>query len=151
MIPDIRCWTLFCEDIREEKGGTDSLVGVLLDNIEVPVIPTALPKLGMYTRLGFSLSAAPDNTLVLLRYPDGREQQLAEFSKERIEKEIEKAKTSGAPFAGFVSRGRAVPFPIAQTGRLLVVVKSSDTEIVSGHLNVKIKPPTDSSASLPPS
>jgi hypothetical protein len=49
---------IFCEDIREEKSGQDTIVGTLPDNLLINPPPPKLqdakalmPKLGMYLRI----------------------------------------------------------------------------------------------------
>jgi hypothetical protein len=44
----VRAMGVFCDDIREEVQGMHSLVGIYPDNVNVPVVPRMMPKLGLY-------------------------------------------------------------------------------------------------------
>ncbi|MGX7708986.1 DUF6941 family protein [Methylobacterium sp. Gmos1] len=41
--------TIFCEDIRQEVGGSLTIVGAIQKNIIIPEFPVIIPKFGMMT------------------------------------------------------------------------------------------------------
>lgn len=64
--------TVFAEDVREEKQGTISLIGILPDILAIPNMPSALPKIAIYTRIHVPVESAIDGFTVLLRMLDGK-------------------------------------------------------------------------------
>jgi hypothetical protein len=135
-------YTIFCEDIREEKAGTDTLVGVLLDNIEVERVPASLTKLGLYTRIYFDpLGDDTDIGEVHLKLvlPDGSESAITSFGLEIIEHAKNAARQQDSPRVGLISKAVAAPFPLNSAGRIKFVVQTRTTEFISGYLNVKVK------------
>lgn len=128
--------SVFCEDIREEVGGSTTVVGVMPDNLEVPSFPGMIPKLGIYTRLVIDLDASLEDIDLLVRRPSDDDIRIATFSKELIASAVEDAKRLGTPIVGLVSHAIASPFPMNQAERVIIVVSFNGTEIISGSLNV---------------
>lgn len=140
--------TLFCEDIREEKSGADTLIGVFPDNVQIPQVPGAFPKLGIYTRIVAVVDAPPERFEIALEHLDGSEQILASFDATFVRKASDDARALGAPVVGFISKAVAAPFPIAIAGRLLLKVRTPTEEIISGNLNIKVREPTTASPTV---
>ncbi len=142
---------LFCEDIRQEKGGIVSLVGVLLDNINVEGVPGFAPKLAIYIRANFD----PTQDLAPIWYelilPDGSVPVSDHVKREVLEKAQTESLRDGNPIASLVSRAIMSPFAIQQAGRMRVVVHFGDKEILAGSLNVKVTATTASSETSQPS
>jgi len=126
---------LFCEDIREEKSGQDTIVGVLPDNLHTPRVPAALSKLGIYIRVQLDKEANPQTLKAKLRVPGGSDIPIASLEdligKAKIDAEIRKL-----PFAGLVARGVISPFPIPAFGKVEAIVEIDGIEYVCGVLNV---------------
>jgi hypothetical protein len=147
--------TLFCEDIREEKTGSETLVGVARDNFQAQHIPGLFPKLGLYTRLLIptELEGPIEPVVVKLVSPEGSEHTLATFDVDFLAREIEGARKSGSPLLGLIAAAVGSPFPLKLAGRFLVIVATPTNEIISGQLNVlgPKENATGSSISQPPS
>src|SRR5688572_15722901 len=79
MAGSIQAIGFFCEDIRDEKSGQDTLIGILPDHLAVPAFPGMLPKLGIYVRIHLSLDANPKIIRVKLKQPDATFVELAVF------------------------------------------------------------------------
>ena len=109
---------LFCEDIRIEKNGQETLVGVLSDNIETPQFPIILPKLGVYLRTRFSTSFTLTTFSVTLVNSGGEEQLRIDYDSALIEKVYEEAREKGYPFAGFKSVSIIDQVPVRQESSL---------------------------------
>lgn len=139
--------TLFCEDIREEVGGSATLVGVMPDNIGVPGVPGALPKLGIYTRFAVPSDGEPKAMQVVLRAPDGEESVLGDFAVELVRQSCADAQERGNPIAGFVSTAMAGPFPIKEQGRFLAILRVGRKDLITGSLNFEINGETVQSRS----
>jgi hypothetical protein len=130
---------LFCDDIREEKAGTVSVIGIYPDNINVPKVPLALPKCGIYTRISFPVEEEPPKTIALsLAYADGTEVSLTMLDTELIQKARSESQAKGAPKAGLISTSLLAPFAIKKEGRINVIARIDDEDVVCGTLNVQL-------------
>jgi hypothetical protein len=137
---DVSIVALFCEDIREEKAGTDTIVGVLPDNLRVPSIPGLFPKIGVYVRTNIrpEFDAGPFTTRIVTA--GGKEVSRSEATAEVVNGVRQSARAKGTPYAGFITKIVIAPFPINEAGRILAVVTIGDIEYVAGALNVEFAP-----------
>lgn len=155
--------TVFCEDVREEKNGSNTLIGIFADNVilegtgEPKPVPAGrkaihvMPKIGIYTRIVAPIDEPLDRIDVLLVSPDGDKRGMGDFSKEFLENTRKDARGKGSPVITLIARAVASPFPVPPSGgRFLVVVQTQESQIVSGTMNVLIGP-SDPTASQPPS
>lgn len=134
---DISAVTIFCEDIRQEQSGTEILIGILPDNIEVPKIPVMMPKLSTYTRINLSVDYDPGYISLFLRTPDGEERALTTFDPNMVQNTRRDAKEQGNPLVGLISRTVGAGFQIPQSGRIVTVLRTKDHEIICGGLNIQ--------------
>jgi hypothetical protein len=137
---------LFCEDIREEKQGTNTLIGILPDNMVVQALGLPeqsgqpfFPKLALYVRINVGSETHIDTLSVKLRLPDGSVLDLTVFDKELIEKSRLDAPES--PFMGLISKAVFGPTPMPVNGRFEAIVELNGSETVCGFLNVKREAP----------
>ena len=139
-----RPWNIvgvFCEDIREEKTG-HTLIGILPDNLSVPEVPGAIPKLGIYVRCHVETHANVGPISLKLKFADGEIVKLADFSEAKVKATQEDARNKGAPLAGFVLLAVAVMVQIRTTGRILAIVEIGKEEVLAAALNIQIPPTT---------
>jgi hypothetical protein len=137
----MRAWNaigLFCEDVRENGR---SIIGIMPDHMEVNVIPGALPKIGIYIRVHLDPTDDVKSITAAIKFPDGNTSALGGFNTEQIQQTQRDTIAKGTPWAGFIITAVAAPFPIASVGRLLLIVKVDDQEMVCGSLNVIIPTP----------
>jgi len=139
---------LFCEDIREEKTGLRTLIGVLPDNVIAGSVPGLLPKLFCYFHIHLDLESDVRQIKARIKFPGGPILEAANFD-ELIEATKAEAKAQGTPFAGLMAHIGVVPAPIQQLGRIEAFVEVDGTEYLCGTLNL-IQPATASIASAPP-
>lgn len=130
--------TVFCEDIRQESGGSATLIGIMPDNIGVSDFPSVVPKLGIYTRIVIPSDAEPQEMKIILRKPDGGEDVLGEFTREFVQAGCEQARQRGNPTAGFVGIAIASPFGLPEAGRYLAIVHAGAQELTTGTANFEI-------------
>lgn len=124
---------LFCDDIREERSGAVTLIGIMPDNVEVPVIPGALPRVGVYIRVHLDPNAEPKPIDLFLAFSDGNQHQIGGFPIELIQKASADALSAGNPLAGLVANVIVSPFPAPQAGRALVTLsRSGETQVIGG-------------------
>lgn len=146
---------IFCEDIREEKSGQDTIVGTLPDNININVenappsekAKALLSKLGVYVRMNFDVHGGePKQVAAKLIDSNGRLIAETIWPDSVIAKAFADSLASDMPFVGLVFKVVAGPFPISQEGGKISMVAIVDgIEKVIGALNVIV-----SSASQPP-
>ena len=62
---------MFCEDVRCESGGTETIVGVFPDNPRVPETHPVIPKYFAYVRVNVFLPYDIEQVLVRI-HPEGQ-------------------------------------------------------------------------------
>lgn len=129
---------LFCEDIREEKAGTESLIGVLPENVDFPQLPVAVPKLAFYVRIHAPIDHPMKDVRVSIIETTGARIELGHLEEAIIEQSQREALANGAPYAGTILRGVASPFNIAKPGRMFVVVSIGGEEHVAGSMKIGV-------------
>lgn len=139
MTPKICGVSLFCQDARDEIGGTISLVGIMPDNIIISSLPAALPKLVIYTRVNVDAYHDCGPIEVFLRTPEGQEIAPNVIEHDIIEKSAMEARQQGNPIIGLIARVEGAPFPVT-AGRYLSIIRSSGLEHVTGSISFSIGP-----------
>jgi hypothetical protein len=145
----VRGLALFCEDIREEVSGQNTLVGIMADNIAVPSTPVMLARLGIYTRVYFHISNPPEAVSAIAEMPSGEKFELGGASAELVKASFDAAKSNNAQVAGIILKGLFSPLPILGLGAINAIVSIGGRQHILGTLNVIIDPAA--SASPPPS
>jgi len=125
---------LFCEDIREEKSGQDTLVGILPDNLVVGTLPGILPKLGVYFRIQLEREDSPQTMKVrvkILRVP------AVEMSLDHvIDAAKQYAEQEALPFASILAKSIISPVPIQASGKIEATAEIDGVEYICGMLSV---------------
>jgi hypothetical protein len=133
---------LFCEDVRTEVSGQETVVGTLGDNIEVGQIPGLMPKLGIYLKYNFAIDFRLHSLSSRLLSPD--QSVIAEFP---VELEIlaqanDEAKSSAAPYFGLKQNIIFAPFPITVPGFHAMMCAINGRDHLAGFINIKASPIT---------
>jgi hypothetical protein len=129
----------FCEDIREEKSGMSTLVGVLPDNVNVSSLPFAFPKIGIYLRINMPADGDdPKSVIFWLTSPDPPQMQPTPIEPSVIEKARREAKEREAVNGGVITKIVIAPLQIRTAGRINLHVKIDDKEFIGGTLNVQL-------------
>jgi hypothetical protein len=136
--------SIFCEDIREEKTGQDTIIGILPDNMLIPHIPGALPKLCVYVRVHLDIENSPQIISASLLNSDGAELALQTWEKSVIDKAFSDAKANAMPVVGLVLKAVMGPFPISAIGKIVSKLRIDDVEFVGGALNLIFSGRTES-------
>lgn len=132
---------LFCDDIREERSGTDTIVGIFPDNLTIHQIPAILPRLAVYGRIVVSSENPPERVRVRIEFPWDQppiEHVILEGS--RLASEAEGSRVKGSPILTVLVKAVLSPMPIQSAGRLLVFVFVDDEEFLGATLNVNVDP-----------
>jgi hypothetical protein len=127
---------LFCESVREETGGTQTIVGVLPDNLSIERVPVALPKLSIYIRISVDPMAGDPGPLALrIVFPNGEEKELQDIDRQAILSAVADAKTKEAPLAGLLTFVTIPNFPVHHFGRVKVILRTQTGDTICGALN----------------
>jgi hypothetical protein len=137
---------LFCEDIRQEQNG-QSLMAIWSDNLHVPGLPAILQRISVFIRIHIDPHASVGSISAVLRLFDGSENSIGGFTEDNVKDTQKASRESGLPWAGFMLSAIAFGFPISSSGKLLLVVRVGDEELVCGALNIVSDNPTTSSTS----
>src|SRR4051794_5934383 len=104
-MPEWSAIALFCEDIREEKTGQDTLIGILPDNVRVPSFPGAMPKVCVYLRINLPRDTAIRRAKSRLDLPDGTSFAMANLD-EVLDQAKQGATTHDTPYLGLISKAQ---------------------------------------------
>lgn len=134
---------LFCEDIRQEKGETITIVGVLPDNIiinppssgaEAGAAWTAgsklFSKLTIYARMNFDAASPAKPVSIYLKLANGQRNKIAYFDDQIINKARFEAQEKNSPLAGVVSITQLVGFK-AEVGVVIIEFEPDGHETVA--------------------
>jgi hypothetical protein len=139
----LRAVGVFCEDIREEKGGQITIVGILPDNVNTPprpedASPTArvvLPKLGLYLRILMETEDNVEPITVKLLLPEGEEIVLGEVDATLIARSKKEAADRGLPIAGIVNQALMQGFR-APIGTIYAAIEAGGQRHICAVLNL---------------
>ena len=134
-MPDISAIAVFCDDVREERSGMKSIMGIYGDTVAVPAFPGAMPKFGIYVRIHISMDFEPCELQIFLNYPNGERVLVNTIEKSLVEKTLAESKATGNIIAGIYSIQIAAPFPVDQEGRIFVELESQSAKLTLGSIN----------------
>jgi len=147
---------LFCEDIREEKGGSMTLIGVFRDNInfapqpdpsviDAPDIPKQGPealgmitKLWIFLRVNFDPNSRIKEAAIRLVMQDGKNESLGRISQESFDEARKSAKEKKNLLAGLITRVMLTTSVVKQ-GSIKVEVDMDGETYLAGSLNFQPK------------
>jgi hypothetical protein len=148
---------IFCEDIRSEASGQDTIVGTLPDNLKVARPPNEmamegavqmLPKLGLYLRANLDASQPPPKEVsVGLLNTDNKVIGQSSWTQDVINKAFSDAKANSSPLVGLLLKVVVGPLSIPRQGKITATLSVDGSETVAGTLNIILP---DSTASAPP-
>lgn len=138
MTQPISIISLFCEDIRQEQSGVDTLVGVMPDELNLPNIPSAIPKLAIYTRINFPVDFNPGEITISIDIEGNEEVQLTTLDKKFVVKSIHESTQRKSPLVGLISRAVSSPYFVKQAGRVRILTRYNAMTVISGTLNIQI-------------
>jgi hypothetical protein len=145
----VRAVSAFCEDIREEKTGQDTIIGILPDNMVVPKFPAMVPKMAIYTRIQMDTNNPARPISVTLKTPWNENQSVGSADEKLIATAVAQAAANKLPIAGIVLKAVISPWLLQSAGVITVVIASGDQEYVSATLNVLAEETLPPNADLP--
>lgn len=129
--------TLFCEDIRNETQGTEIIVGVLPDivNVQNPS-PINVPRLGVFTRANFPLDACPRELEFRVKV-GGQPPMSSKVEDDVIDHARSVAEEKKLALVGFKSQA-FLSFPLEKTIDLVATVVADGVETVTGAIRFEV-------------
>jgi hypothetical protein len=137
MAPTFTLLGMFCEDIREEKNGQDTIVGVLPDHIEIPRLSGSFAKIAVYLRFAFTPDSSVSNISYWIEMLDGTKIK-KEVDGKLILKAKDDSRESGHPLATIIARIRMGPVLVNNEGRFNLHASIDGDETLVSSLNVKL-------------
>jgi hypothetical protein len=135
---------LFCDDIREDKSGTLSLMGIFADNASVPALPDVatgtvglIPRLCVYIRVNFDVSVELGDVSMKLIGPDGA-QIFAQTIDDATIAQARATRERGNPIAALISHIQLINAPLPKLGRFIAEVTVGRQTYLAGALNYLI-------------
>jgi hypothetical protein len=133
---------LFCEDIREEKSGQETFVGVMSDNLNISSPHGVMPKLCIYVRARFPIGSPPPPSVKLrLELPWGEALDMGTADQALIEKGIREAEEIGSASFGLNMKAQIIGFRIEGPGRIIIVAEIGNKTLEAGALHIKVLVP----------
>jgi len=133
---------IFCEDIREEKNGMFTIVGIFQDNVNIKADAGVLPKLGMYVRTSFENKAPIPPGTITLHFSDGETFEVANITQEMIDNVVTTTTKQDNPVCTFVSRALLHGVRIS-AGRQSIIAKFGEETFPVSTLNIVNKKDKD--------
>ena len=137
MRPPLVAIAMFCDSIRQEVGGADTVVGVMSDNVNVPQVPGMMPRLSLYIRVQVDIDVDPNPVSLALRLPDDSEVDLGKIDAAVFDKTREQAREQGKPYGGVIIRSVLAPFGVGSYGRIEAFLRTATDKILCGHLTFR--------------
>jgi hypothetical protein len=140
---DISVIAIFCSDIRQEKGGTETIVGVFPDTVNLPTIPGAFSQMHIYVRMHVRPSYLVSAIITRIVLPDGSELEQSEMNPDLITRTRAKYEAANAPYMGFIVKFGIAPFQVVQEGPLKVIVRVDGVDHIAGQVTFRKIPDRD--------
>ncbi|MCB9947887.1 MAG: hypothetical protein H6842_08670 [Rhodospirillaceae bacterium] len=131
---------LFCDDIREEKSGQHSLIGIYSDNINMPSLPSAFPKLAIYIRITLDVTDPVKEIALSIVAPGAEEKILATLEENFIRSAQAESANKSMPTTTLISQIVTSPYVVRDPGMIVLKVLIEGVEYLSALMNVHHKP-----------
>jgi hypothetical protein len=155
---------VFCEDIREEKNGMFTLVGILPDHVNVANPPgedgttppptdqkyKTLNKVHVYARIAFDPDYDIGEPEFFLVMPHGEPQSLGKVSPETVAKAKDGARKRSNPLAGIIFRVAFGEMRFTKLGVMRVELKMAGALAAFLAISARFSAVMDAARALPP-
>jgi len=98
------------------------------------------PKMCVYVRTHIRPEFDAGPFFIRIIMPGGKELSRSEAKVEMVNEIREKARSKGAPNAGFISKFVIAPLEVTEAGRIQAVMTIGGEEYVVGALNLEVAP-----------
>lgn len=129
--------SFFCEDIREEKSGQDSVIGFMPDNIALVSMPATIARMALYTRLriGNSFDIRPISITIKI---DEEEIFLTAIEDSLLHDTKNEMRMNAMPFGQIISRARFNGFQVLNPGLAQVIAQTDRFQTVCGAVRFRL-------------
>lgn len=140
---DVNAFAIFCEDVRREAQGRNTIIGVMPDTVRVPSFPGEMRRLALYIRLRLNIEASYESP-IFIRVTSSPEEVLLDdhepIPKEVVERSVSGAKQRGVPFGTIFARFELTPVSLQGPVKLTATLEFNDEQEVIGFLQILEKP-----------
>lgn len=132
-----RAMAWFCDDVRQERGNKETLVGVYSDSVTVPRFPGAFKKVVVVVHIHADLSESLDEIKLFLRAPNTSEEEIANFDLTDFEQGRQHAVGRGMPYLLVTAQVTVEPLKIEAEGVVEMTLQINGERMTVGALLVR--------------
>jgi hypothetical protein len=141
----------FCDDVREEKGNKETIVGIYSDTVSVSSFPGAFKRITIYVRIQADVDQEVSTLKLFLSVPGVEgEGEVGIFSLDGLKEGQERSKQRGLPFITLITQATIEPLMVPSEGLIKATLQFNDHRTVVAAMLVRLRS-SPSSASEPPS
>lgn len=143
----VNCVGIFCEDIREEVGGTHTIIGVMPDNIGIAAPPESgandallFPRIAIYVRVNLDASRQPPEGAITAKVsiPGVDVLTLGTMGVDALKQAFADAASKNNPIVGVIFKGVASSVQFRESGIARAVVTIEGKENLCAALNIQL-------------
>jgi hypothetical protein len=140
----------FCDDVREEKGNKDTIVGIYSEVATVASFPGSFKRILIYVRLHVDIDQEINELKLFLKVPKADEEEIAVFDLEDFEEGRKLARLRTMPYIDVATQVSVEPLRVPAEGLVQATLQLNDERTVVAAMLVR-KRPSRPNASEPPS
>jgi hypothetical protein len=151
----ISAFAFFCEDVRREASGKETLIGVSADIMRFSKFPSKVRRLQVYYRIRFEVGREYNQLIVPTLELDGKLIEAASpaepFPLDMIRNSVANAAKRKVPYV--TAAGRVLlnePFLINEPCKISAFLNIGDQKLLCGALTFDVRPTTSSASQQPP-
>jgi hypothetical protein len=138
MIQRFAAITMFCNDVREEISGSQTIVGLLPDNIGVPIFPGGIDKIVILTRITLDVNEPPPKLATYILTQNGTRLADNEIDSSMLAEAIAEAKSEGNLMATVNVKIEMRNIPFSEPGRLEAHLIVEGNDYLTGSLQARL-------------
>lgn len=129
---------IFCEDIRQERSGQDTLVGTLPDTVEMSALPINFPKFAIYLRIHLDVDRQPREISAKVLNTNGSEISAATWDQTLLDTAFAGSRANELPIVGLIFKSFVSPLIITSAGKIVATATIDGIDYVAGSLRVTL-------------
>jgi hypothetical protein len=127
----------FCDDVREERGNKETIVGVYSDTVSVPSFPGGFKRMVIYVRVHADVDQEINELRLFLRVPGVDEAEIANFDLEELEEGRKAAKRRKMPYIDLITQVTVEPLKVPSEGLVEATLELNDKRTVVAAMLVR--------------
>lgn len=129
---------IFCEDIRQEQSGQDTLVGTLPDTLEINALPINFPKFAIYLRVHLDVDHQPREISARVLNTNESEISAATWDQTLLDTAFAGSRANQLPIVGLIFKVLVSPLNITSAGNIVATATIDGIDYVAGSLRVTL-------------